>query len=128
MAREDGVADRGPLTPVVLVRLESAAILALALYLYGKFGESWILFAVLFLIPDLTIPIYFVNKQAGSAAYNLVHFYACPALLVGIAVGGGSDLLLSLGLIWFAHIGADRMLGLGLKYPIDFKQTHIQRL
>jgi hypothetical protein len=40
----------------------------------------------------------------------------------------GSDLLLSLGLIWFAHIGADRMLGLGLKYPIDFKQTHIQRL
>lgn len=128
MAKVDGAADRGPLSPFVLVRLESAAILALALYLYGKFGESWILFAVLFLIPDLTIPIYFVNKQAGSAAYNLVHFYAWPALLVGIAVGRGSELLLSLGLIWFAHIGADRMLGLGLKYPIDFKQTHIQRL
>jgi hypothetical protein len=125
---KEGVVDGGALSPVVLVRLESAAILALTLYLYGKFGESWILFALLFLIPDLTIPIYFVNKQAGSAAYNLVHFYAWPALLVGIAVGGGSDLLLSLGLIWFAHIGADRMLGLGLKYPIDFKQTHIQRL
>ena len=128
MAKVDGASDRGPSSPFVLVRLESAAILALALYVYGKFGESWILFAVLFLIPDLTIPIYFVNRQAGSAAYNLVHFYAWPALLVGIAVGGGSGLLLSLGLTWFAHIGADRMLGLGLKYPIDFKQTHIQRL
>ena len=127
MTREDD-ADRGPLSPFVLVRLESTAILALALYLYAEFGESWILFAVLFLIPDLTIPIYFLNKRTGSAAYNLVHFYAWPALLVGIAVAGDSDLLLSLGLIWFAHIGADRMLGLGLKYPIDFKQTHIQRL
>ncbi|MGI8706878.1 MAG: DUF4260 family protein [Actinomycetota bacterium] len=68
------------------------------------------------------------HRQAGAAAYNLVHLYACPALLVGVAVGRGSDILLSIGLIWFAHIGADRMLGLGLKYPIDFKQTHIQRL
>jgi hypothetical protein len=128
VAIEDGVADRGPLSPFVLVRVESAAILALALYLYGELGESWILFAVLFLIPDLTIPIYFMNRKVGSAAYNLVHLYAWPALLVGIAVADGSDLLLSFGLIWFAHIGADRMLGLGLKYPIDFKQTHIQRL
>ena len=59
MAKEDGASDRGPLSPFVLVRLESAAILALALYLYGKNGESWILFAVLFLVPALTIPIYF---------------------------------------------------------------------
>ena len=128
MTRDDGVPDKGPLSPLVLVRLESAAILVLSLYLYGKVGESWILFAVLFLVPDLTIPIYFVNRKAGSAAYNLVHFYAWPALLVGIAVADGNDLVLSLGLIWFAHIGADRTLGLGLKYPIDFKQTHIQRL
>lgn len=128
MATEDGASVRGPLSPFVLVRLESAAILAVALYLYSKNGESWILFAVLFLVPDLTIPIYFANRQAGAAAYNLVHTYAWPALLVGIAVGGGSDLMLSIGLIWFAHIGADRMLGFGLKYPVDFKQTHIQRL
>ena len=128
MVTNDRVAGRGWLSPRILVRLESAAILALALYLYAEFGESWILFAVLFLIPDLTIPVYFVNKQAGSVAYNLVHFYAWPALLVGIAVADNSGLLLSLGLIWFAHIGADRMLALGLKYPIDFKQTHLQRL
>ncbi|PHB05583.1 DUF4260 family protein, partial [Bacillus pseudomycoides] len=32
------------------------------------------------------------------------------------------------GLIWTAHIGMDRMLGYGLKYETDFKDTHIQRL
>ena len=33
-----------------------------------------------------------------------------------------------LGLIWTAHIGVDRLLGFGLKYPTQFHDTHIQRL
>jgi len=28
-------------------------------------------------------------------------------------------------LIWVAHIGADRLLGFGLKYPEGFKPTHL---
>ena len=31
-------------------------------------------------------------------------------------------------LIWLAHIGADRALGYGLKYPTHFKDTHLQRV
>jgi hypothetical protein len=30
-----------------------------------------------------------------------------------------------LALIWFAHIGFDRLLGFGLKYPTRFKDTHL---
>jgi hypothetical protein len=30
-----------------------------------------------------------------------------------------------LALIWVAHIGFDRMLGFGLKYPSRFKDTHL---
>jgi len=30
-----------------------------------------------------------------------------------------------LALIWFAHIGADRLLGFGLKYPTEFKDSHL---
>jgi hypothetical protein len=30
--------------------------------------------------------------------------------------------------VWFAHIGMDRLLGYGLKYPTDFKDTHLQRV
>jgi hypothetical protein len=31
-------------------------------------------------------------------------------------------------LIWIAHIGVDRALGYGLKYPSSFKDTHLQRV
>jgi hypothetical protein len=33
-----------------------------------------------------------------------------------------------IALIWAAHIGMDRMLGFGLKYPTEFKETHLQRV
>jgi hypothetical protein len=33
-----------------------------------------------------------------------------------------------LALIWLAHIGVDRALGYGLKYPDGFKDTHLQRV
>jgi hypothetical protein len=118
----------GPLAPSVLVRLEGAALATLAVYLYVEFGRGWLLFVALILVPDLSIPVYFANKQLGAAAYNLVHTYMWPALLVALGVGSDSNLMLSIGFIWFAHIGIDRLLGYGLKYPIDFKQTHIQRL
>ena len=117
-----------PLSPSVLERVEGLAFVVAAVCLYGKYGESWWLFAALFLVPDLTIPIYFVNRRAGAAAYNFVHVYAWPAALGCVGVVNESDLLISIALIWFAHIGIDRTLGLGLKYPVDFKQTHIQRL
>ena len=100
----------------------------LALYLYGRYGRGWILFAALVLVPDISIPVYFLHRRVGAAVYNLAHTLVWPATLVGFGVGGESDLALSVGLIWFAHIGADRLLGYGLKYPVDFKQTHIQRL
>ncbi len=31
-------------------------------------------------------------------------------------------------MIWFAHIGGDRLLGFGLKYPTEFKDTHLNRV
>jgi hypothetical protein len=33
-----------------------------------------------------------------------------------------------IALIWLAHLGLDRMLGYGLKYPTEFNDTHLQRL
>jgi hypothetical protein len=34
-------------------------------------------------------------------------------------------MLLSIALIWVAHIGFDRALGYGLKYATAFKHTHL---
>jgi hypothetical protein len=35
---------------------------------------------------------------------------------------------MQIALIWLAHIGLDRMLGYGLKYPTEFKDTHMQHV
>jgi len=37
----------------------------------------------------------------------------------------GSDVAVALALVWFAHIGMDRALGLGLQYPDGSGCTHL---
>ena len=39
-----------------------------------------------------------------------------------------TDVAIQLALIWLTHIGVDRAVGYGLKYPTDFKDTHLQRV
>jgi hypothetical protein len=42
--------------------------------------------------------------------------------------GLDSPLLLSIAMIWLAHIGIDRALGYGLKYLAGFGFTHLGRI
>ena len=114
--------------PSVLIRLEGAVVTALSIFIYGQDQFSWILFAVLFLAPDLSMLGYVANVRIGAAIYNFVHTFLAPGLLVAIAIFASKHLLLPLALIWIAHIGFDRMLGFGLKYPTHFKDTHLQHL
>ncbi len=66
----------------------------------------------------------------------LLHFEGAAVLIGSVALYtqyGGSwwlslPLLLAIGLIWIAHIGMDRMMGYGLKYPTQFKDTHFSRV
>jgi hypothetical protein len=39
-----------------------------------------------------------------------------------------SDVAVELALVWLVHVGADRALGYGLKYPTRFEDTHLQRV
>jgi hypothetical protein len=114
--------------PGRLLRLEGAVLLALSgvLYWIGP-GELW-LFALLFFAPDLSMLGYLGRNRVGAAAYNAVHSYPLPAALVAYGVLAGAPLAVSLALIWTAHIGLDRLIGYGLKYPTAFKDTHLGRL
>lgn len=114
--------------PNLLLRLEGLTVLLLALAVYFHFRASGLLFVVLILAPDLSALGYLVNPRVGSWSYDLVHTYVLPAVLAAIGLIGGQPLLLNISLIWFAHIGADRLLGYGLKYPTAFKDTHLQRV
>jgi hypothetical protein len=114
--------------PARLLRLEGLAVAAGALVLYFQQGFGWLLLVVLILVPDISALGYLAGKRVGALTYDLAHTYVGP---VALGVGGvvaGSDLAVQLALIWLSHIGADRLLGYGLKYPTDFKDTHLQRV
>lgn len=110
--------------PRLLLRSEGVALLAMAAVLYGRQGRSWWLFVVLLAVPDLGLLGYLVGARAGAVAYNLTHTYL-PAVLALGGVLGGSSLAVSAALIWFAHIGMDRALGLGLRYPDGSAHAHL---
>ena len=113
--------------PPILLRLEGAVILALSVLLYSTNGESWLLFILLFLVPDLSMLGYLSGPRTGAVSYNLFHTYVLPGLLAALGLLTESPLLVSLALVWFAHIGFDRMVGYGLKYPNGFFDTHLHR-
>jgi hypothetical protein len=114
--------------PALLLRLEEAAILAAAIFLYAHLHFSWLLFAMLFLAPDLFMLGYLVHPRIGAAIYNLGHVLFVPLALFVCAYATSHPLLAAISIIWFSHIAFDRMLGYGLKYPAQFKDTHLQHI
>jgi Domain of unknown function (DUF4260) len=113
--------------PGFLLRLEGGCVLVLGIICYREIHASWILFAVLLLVPDLAMLGYLRGARIGAAVYNLVHTLSAPIALIACAVLGKSMWLLPYGLIWISHIALDRLLGFGLKYPTRFNDTHLQR-
>lgn len=112
--------------PRLWLRLEGLAVLALAVLLYERGGHSWMLLGILFLAPDLSFLAYLAGPRIGALGYNLAHSYVGPVALAAWALLTGRPPVPSL--IWAAHIGFDRALGYGLKYPTDFADTHLGRL
>ncbi len=111
--------------PIALLRLEGLAVLILSLFIYRQLALSWPLFWWTVLLPDLAFAAYLINPRIGAIAYNLTHAKLLPGLLAVAALTAHSPMLLALALIWFAHIGIDRLLGYGLKYPASFNNTHL---
>ena len=114
--------------PSLLLRAEGGIVFAASLLLYAEQHANWLLFVVLVLAPDLSMLGYFVGVRFGAALYNLFHALVVPVLLIALSIFYKQFWLLPYGLIWTAHIGIDRLLGYGLKYPTRFHDTHIQRL
>jgi hypothetical protein len=114
--------------PALLLRIEELFLLTAGVAVYRYMHFSWLLFAVLFLAPDLFMVGYLLNPRTGSALYNLGHAFFVPLALFAVALGTHRPLLAAVATIWFCHIAFDRLLGYGLKYPAHFKDTHLQHL
>lgn len=108
-----------------LLRLEGLVIFLAATVAFFTDGGTWWLYLVLFLVPDLAFLAYPAGERIGAMVYNALHTLTLPVLLL---LGGwlaGQPLLLHIALIWLAHIGIDRAVGYGLKYPSGFGHTHL---
>jgi hypothetical protein len=112
-------------TPRVTLRLEGVIVLVAASVVYAQVGSGWVVFALLFLVPDLSMLGYLGGSRIGAVTYNLGHSYILPTALGALGVVLSQHFLLALGLIWLAHIGFDRALGYGLKYGTAFGRTHL---
>jgi Domain of unknown function (DUF4260) len=116
--------------PRLLLRLEGAGLGVLACLAYWRIGESGWLFAALILAPDLSFLAYLAGPRIGAVVYNGVHTLLGPILVAlwGLTFATDQPFYFAVSLVWAAHIGFDRMLGYGLKYPDGFAFTHLGRI
>lgn len=114
--------------PKLLLQVEGAAFLLAGCVFYHYLQGNWLVFALLFLVPDLSMIGYLADAKVGAIAYNFVHTYTVPILLLVALLVAGQNSYIWLPVIWVAHIGMDRFFGFGLKYETAFKDTHLSRV
>ncbi len=109
------------------IQLEELGLLAIAIFgLYLQpLQFAWWVWILLFLSPDLGLVGYLINTKVGAITYNLLHhkFIGAAVLATGYFTHNPNFVLC--GLILLGHSSFDRALGYGLKYPDDFKHTHL---
>jgi hypothetical protein len=113
------------MSPRFLLRLEGLCVLLAAVTAYALLDHSWWLFAGALLAPDLFMAGYLAGPRVGAFTYNAGHTYAAALGLGALGYALALPLAPALALIWAAHIGMDRALGYGLKWPSSFRDTHL---
>lgn len=109
-----------------IIRIEEAAMFALTIFLfYFQLDYVWWMFWALLLTPDVSMLGYVINTKTGALLYNIFHHKALAILIYAIGLYADESVLILTGLILFGHASMDRIFGYGLKYPDDFKHTHL---
>ena len=96
-----------------MVRIEGLAALIVATIGYALVGGGWGRFALLFLVPDLSMLGCLAGRVWETACYNIAHSFASPAALATLGLLADFPNVLPIALIWSAHIGFDRAVGMG---------------
>ena len=123
-AGASGAVTGGPRT---VLRLEGLALFIGMTLLYYIWDGDWWVYAILFFVPDLSFAAYLSGPRFGALIYNAAHSYLAPMAMMTGGFATAEPLILSIAMIWLAHIGFDRALGYGLKYASGFGFTHMGR-
>ncbi|MFC7063415.1 DUF4260 domain-containing protein [Halobacillus seohaensis] len=112
----------------IMLHIEGLAVLVLSIYFYWFNEYSWVMFVIFLLAPDISMLGYLLNSKVGAKCYNIFHTYSLSITIILVGLLLSNQLVLAIGLIWSAHIGMDRVMGYGLKYSTNFKDTHLNRV
>jgi hypothetical protein len=130
MSDISGVEQTGAVTGGLrtMLRLEGLTLFIGMTLLYAVWGGYWWVYAILFLVPDVSFAAYLAGPRIGAIIYNTAHSYMAPMTLMVTGFALEAPLVLSIAMIWLAHIGIDRALGYGMKYNAGFSFTHLGRI
>ena len=112
----------------LFLRIEALAILAAGVIAYGQLGGPWLLLVPLLLVPDISMIGFVRDARLGALTYDIGHNLATAAAALGLGVWLGIGWLAVAGAVLVAHVGGDRAVGYGLKYPTELKDTHLQHI
>jgi hypothetical protein len=99
-----------------------------AIFLFSRLDFAWWWFPTLILLPDVSMIGYFISPAIGAVLYNVTH-HKGPGIIFGLSgLMMGSQILMLIGVILFAHACMDRVAGYGLKYSDSFKHTSLGNL
>ena len=110
------------------LRAEGVIAFAWGVVIWVLLNQPLPLLLVALLLPDLSMLGYLRGPHVGAILYNIVHNWATAGLVLLIALVAQSGPLILVGAVLLGHVGIDRALGYGLKYPSAFKDSHLQRV
>lgn len=113
-----------------VLKLEEAAMAAMGIYLLSKYSLGlpiW-LWTIIFFSPDISMLGYLIDIKMGAICYNVFHHKSIALMVTAIGFYLHFDVMISIGILLFAHASFDRIFGYGLKYFDGFKNTHLGSL
>jgi hypothetical protein len=110
------------------LKLESLAEFLLSIFVFSRLDYAWYWYPALLLVPDLSMIGYAFNTRIGALVYNIFHNKALGVAVGVVGASIGNPALVLAGVILYGHSAMDRVMGYGLKFPDDFKNTHLGRI
>ena len=108
-----------------ILKVEEGLLVLLSIYLFSLLSYKWWLFLALILAPDIGMLGYLVNNKVGALTYNIFHHKGLAIIVYIIGIYLRNEAVQMAGIIILGHASIDRLLGFGLKYPENFKHTHL---
>jgi Domain of unknown function (DUF4260) len=116
-----------PTRPAIALPVEGGGILAMSISLHAH-PRQWVALRCSLSFSQSLHAWLSCSRPGWRGIYNFAHTLTIPLLLLAVGLLAARSGFFPFVLIWTAHIGFDRLLGYGLKYPTHFKDTHLQHV